>query len=158
MSKKILTIILITHIIAIGVGVYGGMRYAKSKSSLTNLRNLSPEQRQQMFQQAGANGRGGPRSGNQGGANFTAGDIITKDDPAPEQARDGASKSITIKLRDGGSKIIFFSDSTEVVKSVSGTASDLEIGKTITVNGTANQDGSITAQSIQLRPANPPTP
>jgi len=49
-------------------------------------------------------------------------------------------------------KLFFFSDSTEITKSVVGALSDLEIGKNITVNDTVNSDGSITAQSIQLRP------
>lgn len=142
-NKKILPMVIVLILVISSGAFYGGMKYSQSKRGNPNFGNLSPEQRQQL----GANARGGFRSGNQEGANFTAGDIIAKDD-----------KSVTVKLRDGGSKIIFFSDSTEVVKSVSGTASDLEIGKTITVNGTANQDGSITAQSIQLRPANPPTP
>ena len=37
-------------------------------------------------------------------------------------------------------------------KFVGGAISDLEVGKTITVNGKENQDGSVTAQTIQLRP------
>ena len=48
---------------------------------------------------------------------FTAGEIISKDNPEGGQASYGASKSVTIKIPNGGSKIIFFSDSTEINKS-----------------------------------------
>jgi len=146
--KKTILIIIAVAIVVGGVSFYAGMKYAESPASAV---------RQQRFAQIGGTGgadaggagfRGG-RMMNQTGASFAVGDIISKDD-----------KSVTVKLRDarqpdgqGGSKIIFFSGSTEISKSASGSASDLEIGKSISVNGTANPDGSIIAQSIQLRPA-----
>lgn len=151
MSKTI-TIIVVVAVVVGGAAFYGGMKYGESKSTkgLTqrnfgNFQNLSPEQRQQMFEQFGANARGSGQG--QGNRNVTSGEIITKDE-----------KSITVKLPDGGSKIIFFSENTEISKNVNGTSSDLEIGKNVVVSGTANQDGSITANSIQLRPAMPTQP
>jgi len=60
-------------------------------------------------------------------------------------------QSLTLKMPDASSKIVFFSDSTATTKSAEGSLNNLEIGKTISINGTANQDGSITANSIQLR-------
>ncbi len=137
--KKTLLIIFVVAIIVGGGAFYGGMKYGESKTS----QGLSQAQRQQRLQQMGTGTAGsfGNRAGNQSGAGFISGDIIAKD-----------NNSITVKLPDGGSKIIFFSDSTEISKFVNGASNDLEVGKTISVNGTTNQDGSLTAKSIQLRP------
>lgn len=133
MNKTVLIILGVA--IAVGGGsFYGGMKYGQA--------NVLSGFQQRM----GGAGFGGGRTGNRSGANLVAGEIIAKD-----------AVSITVKLRDGGSKIVLYSGSTEIGKSVSGTNDDLVIGKTITANGTPNQDGSITAQSIQLRtlpPAN----
>ena len=138
-------LIMIATVVAVAVGggaFYGGMKYAQSQGGRGNFANLTPEQRQQLMANAGGagfrTGTGQGRGGMNGG--FTSGEIISKD-----------GTSVTVKMPDGGSKIIFYSDSTEVGKFVNGMSADLEIGKNITINGTANQDGSITAQSIQIR-------
>jgi hypothetical protein len=139
--KKILPVFIAIVIIVGGGAFYGGIKYAESKGG-SAMRNgfpdfgkLSPEDGQRFA--GGTGGRGGA-------ANFTSGEIISRDD-----------KSVTIKLPNGGSKIIFFSDSTKITKSTEGTAIDLTVGETIVANGVANQDGSITAETIQLRPAMP---
>ncbi len=80
-------------------------------------------------------------TGLQNRAGAINGDIISKDDA-----------SVTVKMRDGGSKIVLYSISTEISKFASGTIDDLVVGKTIIVSGQTNQDGSVTAKTIQLRP------
>jgi hypothetical protein len=134
MNKLIVSVIAVAVVVG-GGSFYGGMKYAENKAV---------SDRQQRIQQFGGSGMGfrNGGSGNRTAGGFASGEILSKDD-----------KSITIKMRDGGSKIIFFSDTTEIGKFVNGTSSDLEVGKNVSINGTANSDGSITAQSIQLRPA-----
>jgi len=38
------------------------------------------------------------------------------------------------------------------MKAAQGSMSDLSIGENVTVTGVTNSDGSITAQSVQVRP------
>ena len=131
MKKNVLIIVVAITIVATGGGAfYGGVAYAKNQRN--NVRN---------FQQGTGNmqGFGNRQQGGVGG--FTMGDIISKDD-----------KSVTVKLQDGGSRIIFLSDSMKVTKSTDGSVADLQVGTQIVANGTANSDGSITAQTIQLSP------
>ena len=140
MKKTIISIVLVALVVGAG-SFYGGMKYAQSKSSASgtarNFQNLSDSQRQQLFASGGAVTRSGQTNGG-----FTSGEVIAKDD-----------KSITVKLADGGSKIIFYSSSTQIRQMADGTINDVSTGTQITVNGSANQDGSLTAQTIQIRPA-----
>ncbi len=132
--KKFLPILIAVLVIG-GAAFYGGTQYTKAKQPARG--NFT-----RLGQGAGAQGAGGANMrGGQAGGGFASGEILSKDD-----------KSVTIKLRDGGSKIIFFSGSTKVTKTVDGSLEDLKVGESISATGSANTDGSITAQSFQLRP------
>jgi len=144
-TKKILPIFIIAVLLVGGGAFFAGMKYGQSKNSLASLQNLTPEQRQQMGASGGFRGTGA--AGTRIGSGFVSGDIISKSD-----------NSVTVKLQDGGSKIVFFSDTTTISKSTDGTSADLETGKTIMVNGTTNSDGSVTATNIQIRPVLPANP
>jgi len=133
--KKLLPIFIIAILVVGGGAFFGGMKYSESTRLNFAKQNFG---RQQM-------GNGAPVGNKQGGVNSASGEIISQDD-----------KSITVKLNDGGSKIIFYSDTTQVMKFAEGSAADLKIGENVMVNGPANSDGSITAKSIQLRPATMP--
>ncbi len=121
------------------VSFYAGVQYEKSKTpTFDGNRN--------NMMQAGAGAYGGRTGGRSGAMNsgFSSGEVLSKDD-----------KSLTIKLRNGGSQIVLLSDKTQVVKSDQGTLNDVTVGENISINGTANQDGSVTAESIQIRPSTP---
>ncbi|PIP30091.1 hypothetical protein COU12_00120 [Candidatus Jorgensenbacteria bacterium CG10_big_fil_rev_8_21_14_0_10_54_38] len=140
MKNKIVMMVVSAIVIA-GVSFYGGMRYGKSSAQPAQgtgrFSNLPAGQ-----QRTGQQGQRGAFAG--GGA---SGEIVSTD-----------SQSITLKLRDGSSKIIFVSSSTKIMKSTDGARSDLTSGAQVVVSGTANPDGSVTAQSIQLRTELPPQP
>ena len=152
MQKKNIIIDVIVIIIVGTVAFYGGMQYTASKTAQAQLTQggrsggfgggVNGGQRG-----AGQGGQGGGQRGsaNGGAGDFVSGQIVSKDDT-----------SVTIKTRDGGSKIVFFSGSTTIDKSVSGASSDLSAGQQVTANGKSNPDGSLAAQNIQIRPAQGP--
>lgn len=143
--KKIAPYLVGVALVAGGAGFFGGTTYAKSKT-------VRGGRTGQFVQFQGGPGGGGQFQGRTGGnvafrgagGGFVTGEILDND-----------GKTMTIKLRDGGSKIVFLADSTEISKSASGDASDLTVGANVMVAGKANDDGSVTAQSVQLRPMMP---
>ncbi len=126
-----------------GVSFYGGTKYQQTKLPSRSGDTAFGSADQFRGGPGGGMMRGGTGfAGARGGAvgGMVNGDILSKDE-----------KSVTVKLRDGGSKIVFFSPTTRIGKTTDGIVSDLEVGKQITVTGTTNSDGSVTAQMIQIR-------
>ena len=127
---------MIILIIIVGVvAFYSGMKYTSGKQSA-----LSAAARQRF-------GQNGALANQQNGTSAVNGQVVSKND-----------QSMTVQLRDGSSKIVFYSGSTEVSKFVAGTASDLVPGANVMIGGTTNSDGSFTAQSVQIRPNVPAMP
>jgi len=125
----------IIAIVLCGISFYGGMKYTGSRSNNRAIPGqFGTMQNGEKFS--------GARTVMRGGTGMVSGEILSKD-----------VKSITVKDRNGGSKIIFLGSSTEVMKSARGTMDDLSVGTSIITNGTPNADGSITATTIQIRPA-----
>jgi hypothetical protein len=131
-TNKIISAIVILIIVG-GASFYAGTIYSKQSSPATSGVNGSP---------SGFAGRSG-RTGGAGGG-FISGTIISKD-----------NSSITLQLPSstGGSKVIFYSSATQIGKMTTGTSDDLTTGTNVSITGTTNSDGSVTAQSIQIRPA-----
>lgn len=130
----------ITAVIAASLGYYGNNFYLQS-------------QRNTRFGMAGNRVINGQNFNGAGRDNFgssqpqmmrngiVAGEVTAKDD-----------KSITVKLADGSSKIIILSSTTNYRISNDSKIDDVEVGKTVSVFGTTNSDGSTTATSIELNP------
>jgi hypothetical protein len=119
-------------IVVAGGSFYAGKSMATSAAPAAGTRGAY----------AGAAGFAG-RTGARAGGGFTAGTIVSS-----------GNGSISIQQQNGSStEIVLISPSTMILKSVAGTASDLATGAQVTVTGTTNSDGSLTATSVQIRPA-----
>lgn len=142
--KKILPVFIIIVLI-IGVGCfYTGVKYSESKRTpmkrdsmgdFLDPQSMTAEQQERMEQRVGAG------SAQRGGDGFVNGEIITKDE-----------ETFTVKLRDGGSRIVFYSESTEVLKTIVGELEDIKVGQMVVIDGKVNQNNSVTATTIQIRP------
>lgn len=117
----------VVMLLLISGSFFGGMKYGQTKkpSGVPGF----------------AKGQGGlGRANNTRGGSMTNGEIISQDD-----------KSVTVKTQDGSSKVIYFSDSTKITKSTTGSTSDLKSGAQVIVSGSSNTDNSVTATDIQIR-------
>jgi len=127
MKTQNVFLLLLGLIIVGGGAFFAGVKYQESKQS-------SPFTRQ-------FNGTGRRMGGGRNGFRPVSGEIINVDE-----------KEMTVKLQDGSSKIIIFSQKMALNKAEKAEVSDLKSGQTVAVFGVENTDGSITAQNIQLNP------
>ncbi|MGC9602748.1 MAG: hypothetical protein ABSE76_03375 [Minisyncoccia bacterium] len=137
MNKNQLIGAVVVLIIVGGGAFYAGMSYAGSQT---------PARSSTFAGGAGSfAGRTGTRTSAGGG--FTAGTIVAS-----------GSGTISIQEQNGSStEIVLVGPSTQILKTIAGSVSDLSVGTTVTITGgTSNSDGSLTANSIQIRPAGLP--
>ena len=140
--KKILPFLIVAIVVG-GISFYGGSVFAK-KSSTPQIagRPFGSDAGGMIPGRTGQNVRNA--------AGFMNGEIVSKD-----------GTSITLKLQapsDGktaaetGSKVVFYSASTTVSKMTTVSLDELTAGTNVMVIGKTGTDGSVTAQSIQIRP------
>ena len=103
MKQHQISALVVVSIVAAGLGFGGGYLYGQSQRP--SFQNLTAEQRQALGGQfrngAGFLGRQG--ADGQAAGSLVSGEILSLGD-----------KQLTIKLRDGGSKLVFVAESTPI--------------------------------------------
>lgn len=139
-NTTIIIIALVSIIVGIIVGYFIGSKSQTSKRSSFNQTSFRNQQGQGPINDQQGNQNGQMNRQGMGGG-LTNGEIISKDD-----------KSITVKMTDGSSKIVIIADNTTISKSSAAVKNDLKVGEKVAVFGATNDDGSMTANNIQLNP------
>ncbi|MBU1348551.1 hypothetical protein KJ781_00590 [Patescibacteria group bacterium] len=138
MQKLIVPFIIATLVIG-GGAFYGGMLYGKA--------SITKDAQARTFGQNAMRGTGTVPTGDAqrmriaGGAGMPAGEVLSKDDT-----------TLTLKLADGGSNIVFISPSTTVTTMAEGSMDDVVVGSNVLIMGTSDASGNMTAKTVQLRP------
>ncbi len=128
--------VIATAIVVAAVSMYAGYSYGVNAGASTSM-----GQGGAFAARAGGTGAGDRRAGGAAGAGFVSGEVLSKD-----------ATSVTVKMQDGGTKIVFIATSTQVMKATSSSLTDLAVGTNVTITGTATSDGSVVARSVQIRP------
>jgi len=115
--------------------VCGGVGY-KVGDKMSQVKRMA--QFAGMRQQGGQGKMGGGQMMGQG-RRHTEGEILSVDD-----------KGVTVKLVDGSSKIVLFSDKTTFATSSTIDKSKVVVGGKVDIVGDPNTDGSVSAASVQL--------
>lgn len=148
MKNKKNIILIVGFVLVALISFYAGSSFSSPKKNTNTQNNFG------QFGQGAQMGQGqkGARTG--GGNVF--GKIIAKDansitvelgsfGPNGTTSKDAQNTTQT------GSKIVFYTDQTTVTKTTNGIIGDLVVGKNISVSGSANPDGSVNAQTVQIR-------
>jgi pectate lyase len=129
MKNKNLIILIVSSVVMLILGFFGGMQYQKTKLSKFTSNFTGNGSRNQVGQQGQRNG----------GFNQVRGTVLSKDE-----------KSMTVKLQDNSSKIVLITDSTQINKVEKGILDDITVGEEVSVFGNTNSDGSVTADNVQV--------
>ena len=149
---KTLTIILgiVLGLIVAGASFYGGMIYGKNQATATAA--AVPMNMPDGFQppdSAAMPGDGTRPFGGRGeGGDFAAPAGMTFGEI---ESIDG--NTLTLLTQSGGTATVQVTDTTLIEKNASVDVTDLVVGETVIVSGSDNDDGSITARSVQVPPA-----
>jgi len=156
MNKTLQIIVGLIVLIAVAAGsFYAGTIYAQQQQTANRAAQLANRQGQNpnlnidnadgnaaRNQPGGRLGNqdGGRNAGQGGGGTFGQIDEIDGD-------------TLIVTTRNGNQIKVLVTGTTLIEKYASVSATDLEIGETLVISGSKNEDGSITARSLQVAPA-----
>jgi hypothetical protein len=153
MNKALKTILGVAGVLIIaGASFYGGMLYGESQAPATAAaltldmpEGFQPPDGADMpgaGMRPGGAGQGGAAGGFAAPAGMTFGEI---------ESIDGAT--LTLATQSDGTLAVQVTDTTLIEKNASVDVTDLVVGEMVIVSGSENDDGSITARSVQVSPA-----
>jgi hypothetical protein len=141
MNKKSTLVIWAVVIAVVFFGAGWGMK-SSSSSSASSATTAARGTYTGTF-----SGTAGARARTSGGG-LVAGKIVSVDPTSISVALPNSTSTTATT----GSTVVLYSSGTSILKSVIGSSADLQVGNSVTVSGTTNSDGSVSANSIQIRP------
>ncbi len=146
MKIAIAVVIAVILLGVVGVGAY----YAGTQNGLTQAQNIRAEffQSRQGGGQLGQGGQGGQTG--QSGQNGQSGQGQVGRAAANGTVKSVQGNTFEVTQRDGSTVTVTIGSQTQIVKTVTGAASDIKAGDNVTV--LSDQTGTnVTARQIQLR-------
>jgi hypothetical protein len=122
----------IIGLVVAGGAFYGGVQYQTSVQTAADAARVAARG-DRAGQGFGARGAGGV-----GRFTPTSGTVLSKD-----------ATTMTIALTDGGSRIVILSTDTKTTHIEEAKLDSVKVGDSVTVMGSANPDGSVTADRIE---------
>jgi hypothetical protein len=141
----------VSAIVLIITAFYGGMQFSNASRNPAggggnyagmsgNFNGVARDSTARNFAGGRTRPMNGVQGGTAGGESMIRGEILSVDE-----------NSITVNTPANGSKIVLFSDKTEITETVSVTRENLTDGKGVMITGETNEDGTVSASAIMIR-------
>jgi hypothetical protein len=139
-NKKLIMVVALL-VVLMGGSFYGGYLFANSKTP-KGMGFGAPNGSgfRTMGEQAGIGIGSAAQRNNKVAGGMVNGEIISVD-----------ATGITVKTKEGSTRIVFLSEKSSVTKSVAVVVADLKVGDEVVVTGESNADGSVNGTTVQLR-------
>ncbi len=137
-------------VVAVGVSALsflGGLKYAEMNPKIISPSEYGAGGGYRMMDRNGQGGGTQQGTGRQGGTTMRNGFR-----PVFGEILDIDGSTMTVKLTDGSTKIVVLTDKTTASTQTEAKVSEIKTGEKVSVMGTTNTDGTVTADSIQINP------